>query len=79
MYVICGDSFLSYNEIVGGVLVSLRLLVCPSIPGPVSALYRLQFWLDPFHIYTSYIDKMYKYEMDPNRTVIKTLNFWPFF
>ena len=35
-----------------------RLSVCPSIhpsnPPPVSALQRLQFWLDPFHIYTSY-------------------------
>ena len=28
--------------------------VCPSVPHPVSALKRLRFWLDPFHIYTSY-------------------------
>ena len=34
----------------GGILVSLR----PSVPHPVSALYLLQFWLDPFHIYASY-------------------------
>ena len=27
---------------------------CPSVPHPVSTLRRLQFWLDPFHIYTSY-------------------------
>ena len=26
----------------------------PFIPYPVSALYRLQFWLDPFDVYTSY-------------------------
>ena len=34
--------------------VSLRPFVRPSIPHPVSALQHLQFWLDPFHIYTSY-------------------------
>ena len=39
-----------HNKVVGGILVSL----CPSVPHPVSALLPLQFWLDPFHIYTSY-------------------------
>ena len=38
--------------------LSVRPSVChtvrPSVPHPVSALLRLQFWLDPFHIYTSY-------------------------
>ena len=40
------------TKLSGGKLVS----PCPSVlPAyPVSALYHLQFWLDPFHIYTSY-------------------------
>ena len=37
-----------------GFIPSIRPSVCPSIPHPVSALQCLQFWLDPFHIYTSY-------------------------
>ena len=36
----------------------IMLWVCSywetSAPHPVSSLWRLQFWLDPFHIYTSY-------------------------
>ena len=41
-------------KLLGGILVSLRPSVCPSVPHPVSALKHLQFWLDPFHIYTYY-------------------------
>ena len=33
---------------------SFRPSVRPSVPHPVSTLWRLQFWLDPFHISTSY-------------------------
>ena len=45
------------NEVVGGYIgftPSICLSVRPSVPHPVSALERLQFWLDPFHIYTSH-------------------------
>ena len=31
-----------------------EMSVRPSVPHPVSALLCLQFWLDPFHIYTSH-------------------------
>ena len=42
-----------HNEVVGGgLLVSLRPSIRPSVPHPVSALQHLQFCLDPFHIYT---------------------------
>ena len=37
-----------------GFTPSVRPSVHPSVPHPVSALQRLQFWLDPFHIYISY-------------------------
>ena len=33
---------------------SVRPSIRPSVLHPVSTLKRLQFWLDPFHIYTSY-------------------------
>ena len=39
-------------KLFGDILVSLS--VRPSVPHPVSTLLRLQLWLDPFHIYTSY-------------------------
>ena len=42
----------------GGILVSpcpsVRLSICPSVDGIVSALYLQQYSLDPFHICTSY-------------------------
>ena len=41
-----------HNEVVGG-YTGFTLSVCPSVR-PTSTLYRLQFWLDPFHIYSSY-------------------------
>ena len=34
----------------GGILVSLRPSVRPSVPHAVSALYHLQLWMDSFHI-----------------------------
>ena len=41
-----------------GILVSLHPSICPSahlsVLHPISALKRLQFWLDEFYIYTSY-------------------------
>ena len=54
---------LLYNEVVEGyigftlsVCPSVGLSVCPSVPHPVSvrSVAPGQFWLDPFHIYTSY-------------------------
>ena len=46
----------THNEVVGRVywFHSVRLYVRPSVPHPVSALQHLQFWMDPFHIQTSY-------------------------
>ena len=52
-----GGIFVSLHPSVhpsGGIFVSLHPSIHPSVPHTVSALLRLQFWLDPFHIYTSY-------------------------
>ena len=37
-----------------GFTPSVRPSVHPSVPHPVSAPWCIHFWLDPFHIYTSY-------------------------
>ena len=57
---------------------SIRPSVCPSVPHPMSALWCLQFWLDPFYISTSYqvttgvlhVNFLAKFQ---------NLNFWQFF
>ena len=41
------------NEVDGG-YTGFTLSFCPSVDRIVSALYLLQYLLDPFHIYTSY-------------------------
>ena len=38
------------TKLLGGILVSLRPSVRPSVPHAVSALYHLQLWMDSFHI-----------------------------
>ena len=39
-----------HNEVVEG-YIGFTPSVCPSVPHPVSALWRLQFWMDPFYFY----------------------------
>ena len=58
---------------------SVRPSLRPSVPHPVSALYRLQFWLDPFHIYTSY--QATSEGVSRVKFLVKSqdLNFWHFF
>ena len=67
----------------GGILVSLcpsvGLSVRPSVPHPVSALWRLQFWLDPFHIYTSYQATSEGVLCVNFLAKFKNVNFWQFF
>ena len=64
-------------KLLGGILVSLhpsvRLSVRPSVPHPVSALQCIQFWLDPFHIYTSY------QATSEDVSCVEFFNVWQFF
>ena len=64
-----------HTKLLGGILVSLR----PSVPHPVSALYRLQFWLDPFDIYTPYQATSEGVWHVKFLAKFKNLNFWQFF
>ena len=56
----CSLLYPQHNEVVGrgggyiDFTPSVRPSVRPSVPHPVSALLRLQFWLDPFHINITY-------------------------
>ena len=65
---------------------SVRLSVRPSVPRPshirpatVSALYLLQFWLDPFHIYTSYKATSEGVSRGKFLAKCQNLKFWQFF
>ena len=62
-------------------IVGLFILkdVCPSVLHPVSALWRLQFWLDPFHIYTSYQATSEGMSCVNFLAKFKNVNFWQFF
>ena len=53
--------------------------VCLSVPHPVSAMYHLQFWLDPFHIYTSYQATSEGVSCVKFLAKYKKLKFWQFF
>ena len=66
-----------HNEVVGG--VHWFHLVRLSVPHPVSALLRLQFWLDPFYIYTSYQATPEGVECLKFLAELQNYNFWQFF
>ena len=67
-------SLYPHNEVVGG-YIGFR----PSVPHPVSALQRLQFWLDPFHIYTFYQATSEGVSRVKFLAKFQNLNFWQFF
>ena len=58
---------------------SVRPSVHPSVPHPVSALWHLHFWLDPFHIYTSYQVTSEGVPRVKLLAKFQNLNFWQFF
>ena len=66
----------------GGIMVSLcpsvRPSVHPSVLHPVSALWLLQFWLDPFHIYTSYQATSEGVSCVNFLATFKNVKFWQF-
>ena len=66
---------------VGGVywFHSIHSSVRPSVPHPVTALYRLQFCLDPFRIYTSYQATSEGVSLVKFFAKFKNLIFWTFF
>ena len=62
-------------------VVGLLILrdVCPSILHPVSALKHLQFWLDPFHIHTSYLATSEGVSRVTFLAKFQNFKFWQFF
>ena len=62
-----------------GFTPSVRPSLRPSVPHPVSALQRLQFWLDPFHIYTSYHATSEGVSCVMFLAKLPNLHFWQFF
>ena len=51
----------------------------PSVPHPMSALWRLHFWLDPFNIYTSYQATSKGVSHIKFLAKFQDLNFWQLF
>ena len=74
-----------HNEVVGGVYwfhtvsPSVHLSIRLSVPHSVSALHHLQFWLDPFDIYTSYQATSECVSRVKLLAKFQNLNSWQFF
>ena len=66
-----------HNEVVGG-YIGFTPSVRPSVPHPVSALCRLQFWMDPFHIYISSQATSEGVSRLKLLAKFQNLNFWQF-
>ena len=68
-----------HNKVVGVILVSLCPSVRPSIPHLVSAPQHLQFWLNPFHIFTNYQSTSEGVSHIKFLAKFQNLNSWQFF